>query len=235
MAVGCRFSRGAIGLSAALLVSVVAPREARADTKRGPELSAALEVASLVLPTAGLLDANKAVTTGADVAMPVGFHFLYRQGRLALGVTASLALFALTSSAYSGTPELPRTHERGYFQLAPELRVFVHDSGPFEVSVGGKAGLVMVADRYANVSSLRVPSNYGVKTVSVRSEGVVAMAAVGGAWRFGRIFSLGLDLRAGALAVPVGAACLPGGDCPTMNGLYPAFELGVAFAVIRGL
>lgn len=201
----------------------------------GPRLHAQIELAALVLPTAGLLGADRQPTTGADVALPLGFHFHYRADRWALGATASLALFALTSSPYGGTPALPRTHERGFFQLAPEARYYLREGRPWELWLGGKAGLVMLADRYATVPGDTVPSNYGVKTDSVRSEGLVALVGGGGAWRMTELFTLGLDLRAGALALPSGRHCSPLGDCSSMSGVFPALELGLAFGILRDL
>jgi hypothetical protein len=49
------------------------------------------------------------------------------------------------------------------------------------------------------------------------------------------LFTLGLDLRAGALAFPSGRRCSPLGDCSSMTGVFPALELGLAFGVLRDL
>ena len=248
MVVDCKwFSFVAVcvtGLALAEPAAAAPPREARAELAAsappaavdlGPRLHAQIELATLVLPTAGLLGPDRRPTTGADVALPLGFHFHYRADQWALGATASLGLFALTSSPYGGTPALPRTHERGFFQLGPEARYSLREGRPWEMWLGGKAGLVMLADRYATVPGDTVPSNYGVKTDSVRSEGLFALVGGGGAWRMTDLFTLGLDLRAGALAFPSGRRCSPLGDCSSMTGVFPALELGLAFGLLRDL
>lgn len=216
--------------------TVFAPRRARAaEPPPGPRLHAQLEVATLLLPTAGSLGQDRVVGDGVDLQLPIGFHFHYRVDHWAIGAAASLGLFALTSSPYSGTTDLPRTHERGFFQIAPEGRYYFTEGGRFELFVGARAGLVMLADRYANAVGDTVPSNYGVKTVSIRSEGVQGMVGVGGNWRIHPIFTLGLDLRGGAFVFPGERGCFPNGDCATMRGAYPALELGVAFGILRGI
>ncbi len=228
-------------LAAALVAAVLlgsAPARATepaASASLGPRMHAQLELATLLLPTAGSLGTDRRLGSGVELAMPLGFHFHYRADRFALGAGASLALFALTSSPYAGTAELPRSHERGFFQIGPEARYYFREGGKWELWAGGKAGLVMLADRYATVPGDRVPSNYGVKTVSIRSEGLELMAGGGGAWRMTQLFTLGLDLRGGALAFPAAQRCSPLGDCTTMSGVFPALELGLAFGVLRDL
>lgn len=201
----------------------------------GPRLHAQIEVASLILPTAGLLGQDRKPGNGADMALPLAFHFHYRADRFAIGGGASLALVALTSSAYAGTADLPRTHERGFFQIGPEGRYYFQEGGTWELWAGAKAGYVMLTDRYANGIGDTVPSNYGVKTVSVRTEGIQALAGVGAAWRMTRLFTLGLDARGGAFVFPGKTQCSPVGDCSSMNGAYPVIELGLAFGILRDI
>jgi len=209
---------------------------ARADEPPpGPRLHASLEVATLLLPTAGVVEQSRAIGTGADLQLPIGFHFHYRVDKLALGATASLGLFALTTSPYAGTAELPRTHERGFFQIAPEGRYYFTEGGTWELYAGARAGLVMLADRYANAIGDTVPSNYGVKTVSIRSEGLQALAGLGANWRMHPLFTLGFELRGGAFVFPGEKGCFPVGDCATMRGAYPVLELGVSFGILRGI
>lgn len=224
---------GALGTLAVILFC--SGRAHAEDGSLGPRLHAQIELASLVLPTAGLLDQNRNPGTGGDIALPLALRFHYRADRLAFGAGASLALFALTSSPYSGTADLPRTHERGFFQIGPEGRYYFQEGGAWELWAGAKAGLVMLADRFANVPGDRVPSNYGVKTVSVRTEGLQALAGIGAAWRMTRLFTLGLDLRGGAFVFPGARSCLPTGDCGSMNGAFPVFELGLGFGILRDL
>lgn len=219
-----------------LVLVTIAPASATAEeTPLGPRLHAQLELASLILPTAGLLDANRNPGGGGDVALPLALRFHYRADRFAFGAGASLALFALTSSPYSGTAELPRTHERGFFQIGPEGRYYFREGGTWEFWAGAKAGLIMLTDRFASVPGIPVPSNYGVKTTSVRMEGIQALAGVGAAWRMTHLFTLGLDLRGGGLLFPGARNCLPSGDCSSMSGAYPAVELGLAFGILRDL
>ena len=227
-----------LGTVVAFASALVLPRIAHADEADGvlgPRLHTEIELATLVLPTAGLLDANRAPTSGADVAMPLGLRFRYRADRFAFGAGASLALFALTSSPYAGTAALPRTHERGFFQMGPEGRYYFREGGPWELWAGAKVGLVMLTDRYASVRGDAVPSNYGVKTVSVRTEGIEALAGVGAAWRMSTLFTLGLDLRGGGFFFPGAGGCLPTGDCGSMKGAYPVIELGLAFGLLRDI
>lgn len=221
--------------TATATATAAAPAPLPASAELGPRLHAQLELAALVLPTAGLLGADRQPTTGGDVALPLAFHLHYRADRWAFGATASLALFALTSSPYAGTPALPRTHERGFFQLAPEARYYLREGRPWELWLGGKAGLVMLADRYATVPGDSIPSNYGVKTVSVRSEGLLLLVGGGGAWRMTDLFTLGLDLRGGAFAFPGARHCSPLGDCSSMTGVFPAIELGLSFGILRDI
>ncbi len=203
----------------------------------GPRLHAQLELSGLVLPTAPLLGADRRPGTGGDFAMPLGFHFHYRARRFAFGVNASLAVIALTQSPYSGTDALPRRHERGFFQLAPEGRYHFMEGGRFEFWANARAGLVMLADRYGAEPGDVVPSNYGVKTTSVRSDGLELLGGVGGAWRMHRLFTLGLDLRGGGFLFPgsAGSRCNPLGDCNSMSGAYPVLELGLSFGILRDI
>lgn len=228
-----------LAVAVAFVCSLAAPSVASAEEKSepapGPRLHAMIEVASLVLPTAGVLETNRTIGSGADLQLPIGFHFHYRADKLAFGATASLGLFALTTSPYAGTTDLPRTHEKGFFQIAPEGRYYFTEGGSWEFFVGARAGLVMLADRYANAVGDTVPSNYGVKTVSIRTEGLQGLVGLGGNWRMHPLFTLGLDLRGGAFVFPGAQRCFPVGDCGTMQGAYPVFELGVSFGILRGI
>jgi hypothetical protein len=210
------------------------PTEPSIPIEDRPHTIAELDLGIIALPTAPISQSRRGgdvpfvrIGTG-DATVLVGLKALARVAReLELGAGLRLGPSPTSDEEFGGVTGLARTHSRSYMLFSAEGRYIPYRRKQIEVFVGAIGGLTIVADRYLTNSGPSVPTIFGQRTVTVRSEGLSLGLQTGVLYNLSERWVAGFALRGSVWFLPQTPRCAPIGDCATISGSVVAFEGGL--------
>ncbi len=155
------------------------------------------------------------------VRLPIGFAF---------GAGLTLGLIPTADVPPDNPPGVDRTHRRGYMTIEGIARYYPFQGETLEGWVGLGPGLVVVSDNFSSRAGLSENAYVGNPGVTLFTEGLSVMAAVGLSISLTEHWYLGAGLRGGVWRVPDTPAVSPLGDEASITGTNGVIYGGLSIA-----
>jgi hypothetical protein len=166
-------------------------------------------------------DTTPAVEIWNLVRIPAGFAF---------GAGLTLGLIPTTDVPTDNPPGVDRTHKRAYMTIEGMIRYYPFKEKRFEGWVGAGPGIVIVSDTFASRLGLDENAYVGNPGVTLRTEGLSALAALGFSFALTDHWYLGGGARGGVWHVPEEPAVSPFGDEASLKGSNYVLSAGLSVA-----
>jgi hypothetical protein len=211
------------------------------DTESGPPLAveppkrlsgiAEVGIGWLLLPNAVVCGAPSAGCSRGDTTPTVDVWNLVRLPiGLAFGAGLSLGLIPTADVPQDNPPGVERDHKRGYMTIEGLFRYYPWQGKSFEGWVGIGPGLVIVSDTYSSRAGVDENAYVGNPGVTLRTEGLSVLAALGANLELTEHWYLGATARGGVWRVPDTPAMSPLGDEASLTGTNIVAYAGINVA-----
>jgi hypothetical protein len=155
------------------------------------------------------------------VRLPIGFAF---------GAGLTLGLIPTADVAPNNPPGVERTHRRGYMTIEGIARYYPFQGETVEGWVGLGPGLVVVSDNFSSRAGLSENAYVGNPGVTLFTEGLSVLAALGVSVSLTEHWYVGGGLRGGVWRVPDTPARSPLGDEASITGTNGVVYGGLSIA-----
>lgn len=185
----------------------------------------------LLLPNAVVCGGPDAGCSRGDTTPTVDIWNLVRLPvGLAFGAGLSLGLIPTADVPQDNPPGIERDHKRGYMTIEGLFRYYPFQGKTFEGWLGLGPGLVIVSDTFSSRQGLDENAYVGNPGVTLRTEGLTVLAALGASIELTEHWYLGATLRGGIWRVPSTPATSPLGDEASLTGTNTVAYAGINVA-----